>query len=69
MGHIPGAVNLPAGRDMKDGAFQGWLTPTVNADGTFKPFEELQALYRSHGVVPDKEVITYELYAISQALA
>jgi len=58
-GHIPGAVNLPAGMDMKDGAFQGWLTPTVKADGTFKPFEELQALYGSKGVTPNKEVITY----------
>jgi thiosulfate/3-mercaptopyruvate sulfurtransferase len=45
-GHIPGAVNVP------------W-SQTVRDDGTFKPAEELRALYSSKGVTPDKEVITY----------
>ena len=45
-GHIPGAQNIP------------WAT-TVNPDGTFKPLEELQALYHGKGVTPDKEVIAY----------
>jgi thiosulfate/3-mercaptopyruvate sulfurtransferase len=31
----------------------------VQEDGTFKPREELEALYTSQGVTPDQEVITY----------
>jgi thiosulfate/3-mercaptopyruvate sulfurtransferase len=45
-GHIPGAVNIPW--DM-----------TLKEDGTFKPVEELQALYINNGVTSDKETISY----------
>jgi len=45
-GHIPGAVNLE------------W-TAAVNADGTFKPVEELQKLYTAIGVDPNDQVYTY----------
>ena len=45
-GHIPGAVNIP------------WAQ-AVREDGTFKPAEELRALYAERGVTPDKEVIVY----------
>jgi thiosulfate/3-mercaptopyruvate sulfurtransferase len=45
-GHIVGAVNIP------------WLG-VMKEDGTFKPVEELRALYAVHGVTPDKEVIAY----------
>lgn len=58
-GHIPHAVNIPTGIAIQHGAFQGWLIPTVQAGGTFKPFEALQTLYSSNGVTPDKEIITY----------
>ncbi len=45
-GHIPTAVNIP------------WAQ-AANPDGTFKSRAELEALYGSHGIVPDKDVITY----------
>jgi len=45
-GHIPGAANIPWGQ-------------AVREDGTFKPVEELRALYASKGVTPDKAVIAY----------
>ncbi|MGC8801338.1 MAG: sulfurtransferase [Chloroflexus aggregans] len=45
-GHIPTAVNIP------------WAK-AVNEDSTFKSVEELQELYATHGVTPDKEVIAY----------
>ena len=45
-GHIPGAINIP------------WDL-ACNEDGTFKEFDELKALYKSHGVTDDKEVIAY----------
>ena len=45
-GHIPGAVHL-------------YYEEALNPDGTFKAVEELTALYRAHGVTPDKETITY----------
>ena len=45
-GHIPGAKNIP------------WAT-ACNEDGTFKSFDELQVLYGSKGLTPDKEVIAY----------
>jgi thiosulfate/3-mercaptopyruvate sulfurtransferase len=45
-GHIPGAANIP------------W-SQAVQEDGTFKPAEELHALYAGKGVTPDKEVIAY----------
>jgi len=46
-GHIPGAINIP------------WAQAVNDADGTFKPREELEKLYAGKGVTPDKEVITY----------
>ena len=46
-GHIPGAVNIPWGQAVND------------ADGTFKPREELEKLYKGKGIVPEKEIITY----------
>ena len=45
-GHIPTAVSIP------------WAS-AVRDDGTFKPADELRALYASHGVTPDKEVTAY----------
>lgn len=45
-GHIPTAVNIPWGK-------------AANEDGTFKSPEELEALYKSQGVTPDKDVIAY----------
>ena len=45
-GHIPGAKSIP------------W-EDTVNEDGTLKSFEELQLLYKSKGVTPDKQIVTY----------
>jgi thiosulfate/3-mercaptopyruvate sulfurtransferase len=46
-GHIPGAVNIPWGQAVND------------ADGTFKPREELEKLYGAKGILPQKEIITY----------
>lgn len=46
-GHIPGALNIP------------WEQAVNAADGTFKSRKDLEALYLSKGVTPDKEVITY----------
>jgi thiosulfate/3-mercaptopyruvate sulfurtransferase len=45
-GHIPGAVNIPWSRAVKE-------------DGTFKSAEDIAKLYQSKGVTADKEVITY----------
>ena len=45
-GHIPGAISQP------------WAQ-TVAADGTFKTYEELEAIYGGKGVTPDKDVIAY----------
>ena len=45
-GHIPGAVNVEWERALR-------------ADGTFKPVDELRALYTGAGVTPDKTVVTY----------
>lgn len=45
-GHIPGAIHIEH-------------TLTLNEDGTFKTFDELQALYDKHGIIPDKEVFPY----------
>lgn len=46
-GHIRGAVNIP------------WSQAIVAENGTFRPANELTALYESKGVAPDKEVIAY----------
>lgn len=32
---------------------------TLNEDGTFKSFEQLQELYRSKGITPDKQIFPY----------
>ena len=45
-GHIPTAVSIP------------WAS-AVRDDGTFKPADELRALYAGHGVTGDKEVTAY----------
>ncbi|HTX98448.1 MAG TPA: sulfurtransferase [Bacteroidota bacterium] len=45
-GHVPGAANIPWGKN-------------VNEDGTFKPAKELEELYKSQGVTPDKRVVAY----------
>ncbi|MBI3989639.1 MAG: sulfurtransferase [candidate division NC10 bacterium] len=45
-GHIPRAANIPWGE-------------AVRQDGTFKPAEELETLYRGKGITPEKEVIAY----------
>ena len=46
-GHIPGAKNIP------------WAQAVNDADGTFKPRKDLDAIYDSKGVGRDKQVITY----------
>ena len=45
-GHIPGAKSIPWARAVAD-------------DGTFKPVEELRALYEPQGVTGDKDVVAY----------
>ncbi len=45
-GHIPGAVHIDH-------------ILTLNEDGTFKSRDELQALFNSKGITPDKEVFPY----------
>lgn len=45
-GHIPGAIHIEH-------------TLTLNEDGTFKSLNQLQALYTSKGITPDKEVFPY----------
>lgn len=45
-GHIPGAANIPWGQAVAD-------------DGTFKPADQLRALYGGKGITPDKEIIAY----------
>jgi thiosulfate/3-mercaptopyruvate sulfurtransferase len=45
-GHIPRAVNIPWAQAVRD-------------DDTFKPADELRRLYQSHGITPDKTIITY----------
>lgn len=45
-GAIPGAVNLEWKQNLR-------------ADGTFKPADELRAMYAAAGVMPDRDVVTY----------
>lgn len=45
-GHIPGAVNIPWGQ-------------AVAEDGTFKSAAELQMLYGSLGITPNKAIVAY----------
>jgi thiosulfate/3-mercaptopyruvate sulfurtransferase len=46
-GHIPSALNIPWGQAVNE------------LDGTFKERSDLETLYQSRGVTPQKEVITY----------
>ena len=45
-GHIPTAQSIPWAEAVRD-------------DGTFKPLDELRALYGAKGVTPDKDVVAY----------
>jgi thiosulfate/3-mercaptopyruvate sulfurtransferase len=45
-GHIPGAKNIPWGKN-------------CNEDGTFKSFDDLRALYSAQGISGDQPVIAY----------
>ncbi|MDP9364429.1 MAG: sulfurtransferase [Chloroflexota bacterium] len=45
-GHVKGARNIPWGK-------------AANPDGTFKPVEELRALYAAEGITPEQDVIAY----------
>ena len=45
-GHIPGAKNIPWGKN-------------CNEDGTFKSLDELKSLYSAQGISSDKPVIAY----------
>jgi thiosulfate/3-mercaptopyruvate sulfurtransferase len=45
-GHVPGAVNVV------------WSN-AVTEDGTFKPLDELRALYGGHGITEEKEIVAY----------
>jgi thiosulfate/3-mercaptopyruvate sulfurtransferase len=45
-GHIPGAQSIPWAQAVAD-------------DDTFKPVEELRALYEPKGITPDKTIVTY----------
>ena len=45
-GHVTGAVNV-------------FTKDSLNKDKTFKPVEELKAMYEKAGVTADKKIITY----------
>jgi thiosulfate/3-mercaptopyruvate sulfurtransferase len=45
-GHIPGAANIPWGQ-------------VCNEDGTFKPYDQLKALYAAAGIDGDQPIIAY----------
>ncbi len=45
-GHIPGAANIP------------W-SQAVQADGTFKPADELRSLYEGKGITSEKDIVAY----------
>jgi len=45
-GAVPGAIHIE------------W-TRNLAADGTFKPADDLRAMYEAAGVTPDREVIAY----------
>ena len=53
-GHIPGAVHL-------------YYESALNADGTFRPADELSAIYENRGITPDREAITYCAIGIRSA--
>jgi thiosulfate/3-mercaptopyruvate sulfurtransferase len=46
-GHIPGASSIP------------WSKAVDDEAGTFKPSEELRAIYRAAGITGEKPIITY----------
>lgn len=46
-GHIPGAQNIP------------WIQATNESDSTFKSAQDLQVLYQSRGITPDRDIIAY----------
>ena len=45
-GHIPGAINVEWSQNLRP-------------DLTFRPIEELRAIYASKGITPDKTIVTY----------
>lgn len=45
-GHVPGAVNVPWGK-------------IVTEDGTFKPVDQIKAIYAEQGIDGSKPIITY----------
>jgi thiosulfate/3-mercaptopyruvate sulfurtransferase len=45
-GHVAGAKNIPWGKAARE-------------NGTFKPADELRALYSGEGMTPDKDIIAY----------
>lgn len=45
-GHIPGAIHIEHHLALRE-------------DGTFKPADELRALYEGRGITPDKEILPY----------
>ena len=45
-GHVPGAVNIPWGKN-------------VNEDGTFKSFDNLRSLYEPLGITSNKNIVAY----------
>jgi thiosulfate/3-mercaptopyruvate sulfurtransferase len=36
-----------------------WAQAVNDADGTFKPADQLEQLYESKGITPDREIIAY----------
>lgn len=59
-GHIPGAINLPAHREVDaNGSFVAWRVPTVDQNGAFKSYQELQTLFEGIGITPEREIVTY----------
>lgn len=59
-GRVPSAINIPASPILDaQGNLQGWQTPTTRSDGTFKSIEELNALFSSNSITPDKNIVTY----------
>ncbi|MFQ5944390.1 MAG: sulfurtransferase [Anaerolineales bacterium] len=58
-GHIPGAINLAARQETNPDGSNAWRVPTVQPDGMFKSAGELEVLFESLGITPDKDIITY----------
>jgi thiosulfate/3-mercaptopyruvate sulfurtransferase len=54
-GHIPGSVNVS-------------VSDILNEDTTFKPAQELAAIFASKGVTPDKTVLVYSLAGVRSSL-